>query len=444
MSRGSVKVLLCVATLAGATQTHAQTAPSEASQASNSETSAANTDANDANTSEIIVTAQRRKQRLQDVPMAISAIDGSKLASRGVFRAIDIVTQIPGIQVSAAGGGTVNSFNIRGVTQNAFAGSLESPIAVYLDESYLSSNSIVNLSVFDIDRVEVLRGPQGTLFGRNANGGVVRYISARPTDQFTGFVSLDAGSSGRLRAEAAVGGPLGDGLSFRISGIGERDNGLIKNDIGRNAQQTSDFAFRGQLAFKRENFDALLKVQYVKEDDNRGGYSHSVARNGSVVTDPAAVDFGGYRDRDGNPFTGSFDFPGYNRNKVWDLTSLINLNLGDVVLTSATNYQDVKNNYAEDSDVSPNSVYHYERGGYYKQFSQEVRAALNTGPLNAVLGVYYLRISGNYYTNQFGQLFFGNQTETATADQVTRSYAFFGQATVKLDDKFSVELGGRY
>ncbi|CAN1552414.1 CirA Outer membrane receptor proteins, mostly Fe transport [Sphingomonadaceae bacterium] len=393
---------------------------------------------------DIVVTAQRREQRLQDVPIAVSALDGEQLASRGVFRAIDIVTQIPGIQVSAAGGGTVNAFNIRGVTQNAFAASLESPIAVYQDESYISSNSIVNLSVFDIDRVEVLRGPQGTLFGRNANGGVVRYITARPTDQSDGFLSVDLGSSGRIRMEGAVSGPLTEGLNFRVSGIRNRDNGLMKNDIGRNAQQTDDYAIRGQIAFKSSNLDGLFKVQFMKEDSNRGGYSHTVARNGSEVTNPAIVDFFGYRDTDGDPFTGSFDFPGWNKNTVWDLTSVFNLALGDVVLTSATNYQDVKNDYAEDSDVSPNSVYHYNRGSNVNQFSQELRASLDTGPLNAVVGAYYLRISGNYYTNQFGEGFFGNQTERATADQVTRSYAFFGQATLDIDDKLSVELGARY
>lgn len=434
-------MLLCATILGGVPRAYAQDAAPSKAPASVADESQ---DSDAGQASEIIVTAQRREQKLQDVPLAISALDGAQLSSRGVFRAIDIVTQIPGIQVSAAGGGTVNSFNIRGVTQNAFALSLESPIAVYLDESYISSNAIVNLSVFDIDRVEVLRGPQGTLFGRNANGGVVRYISARPTDESTGFISLDLGSSGRIRMEGAVGGPLAEGLNFRVSGVRERDNGLIKNDIGPAAQQTDDYSIRGQLAFESGNFDGLLKLQFAKEDDNRGGYSHAVALGGVELTDPRAVDFGGYRDADGNPFTGSFDFPGFNRNKVLDLTGVFNLELGDVVLTSATNYQDINNDYGEDSDVSPNSVYHYERGGDVKQFSQELRAAIDKGPLNAVVGAYYLRISGDYYTNQFGQLFFGDATEIATADQVTRSYAFFGQATLELNDKISVEIGARY
>ncbi len=399
---------------------------------------------NDDSYGEIIVTAQKREQRLQDVPIAISAIGGEELASRGVFRVIDIVTQVPGVQVSAAGGGTVNSFNIRGVTQNAFAGSLESPIAVYQDESYLSSNSIVNLSVFDIDRVEVLRGPQGTLFGRNANGGVVRYITVRPTSDASGFASLDLGSSGRIRMEGAFGGPLTNDLSYRISGIRQRDDGLIKNDIGANVQQTDDWAIRGQLAYKGANWDALFKVQYLKENSNRGGYSHVVATNGVEVTNPSALDFGGYRDVDNNPFTGSFDFPGFNRNKVLDVTGTFNIALGDVTITSSSNFQDIQNQYGEDSDVSPNSVYHYERGGDMKQFSQEIRAAYSAGSLNLIAGAYYLRIAGEYYTRQFGQLFFGNDTEIATADQVTRSYAIFGQADIKFDDKFGAEFGIRY
>lgn len=433
-------ILLAATFLSNASEAMAQERPASQSSA---DAQSADTNSDDTD-GEIIVTAQKREQRLQDVPIAISAIGGEELASRGVFRVIDIVTQVPGVQVSAAGGGTVNSFNIRGVTQNAFAGSLESPIAVYQDESYLSSNSIINLSVFDIDRVEVLRGPQGTLFGRNANGGVVRYITVRPTSDASGFASVDLGSSGRIRLEGAFGGPLTDDLSYRISGISERDDGLIKNDIGANAQQTDDWAVRGQLAYKQSGWDALLKVQYLKEDSNRGGYSHTVARNGSEVTDPAVVDFGGYRDLDNNPFTGSFDFPGFNRNEVIDITGSFNVDIGEVTITSSTNYQDIKNQYAEDSDVSPISVYHYERGSDVKQFTQELRASYSTDWLNLIAGAYYLRIAGTYYTRQNGQLFFGNSTEIATADQVTRSYAFFGQAEIKFDDKFGAEFGLRY
>ena len=393
---------------------------------------------------EVVVTAQKREQRLQDVAMSISAIGGERLAELGVKTGLDIVAQIPGLQVSGAGGGTINAFNIRGVTQNAFAGSLESPIAVYQDESYLSMNSIVDLGMFDVDRVEVLRGPQGTLFGRNATGGVVRYVTNRPTRDRDGQVSVEFGQDGRLRAEGAVGGPLSESVSYRLSGVRNSDDGIIENRIGRNAMQSDNWSMRGQLAFEGSGFDALLKAQYLKEDSNRGGYAHVVAAGGRYVTDPTATDAFGYREPDNDPFTASLDFPGWNKNEVIDLTATFDWDIGDVTLTSVTNYQDVKNNYAEDSDVSPNSVYHYIRGADVEQVSQELRASWRTGRTTSLLGLYYLRIDGLYFTDQSGDGFFGTGVEKANADQVTTSYAVFGQTEVTLSEKASLEVGARY
>ncbi len=393
---------------------------------------------------EIVVTAQRREQKLQDVAISVTAIGGPELRKLGVMRVADIVAQVPGVQVSAAGAGTVNAFNIRGVTQNAFAASLESPIATYLDDSYLSMNSIINLSVFDIDRVEVLRGPQGTLFGRNANGGVVRYVTVRPGSEPSGFAYVDVGSQGRLRLEGAVGGPVSDTIGIRVSAVRSRDNGLIKNDIGDDVAQTDDWAVRGQLAIDTGQFDGLLKVQYLKEDSRRGGYSHTVSRNGNFVTDPKVTDFFGYRDADGNPFTGSFDYPGFNKNEVLDLTGTFNVDVGEIKLTSISNYQDIKNDFAEDSDVSPNNVYHYNRGADMTQFTQEIRGSWSNSNVSILAGAYFLRIDGFYFTNQTGDIFFGGATERANANQVTTSYAAFGQVELKLDPRWSVELGARY
>ncbi len=393
---------------------------------------------------EIVVTAQKREQKLQDVAMSISAIGGDRLEDLGVKTGLDIVSQIPGLQVSGAGGGTVNAFNIRGVTQNAFAASLESPIAVYQDESYLSLNSIVDLGMFDIDRVEVMRGPQGTLFGRNATGGVVRYITAQPSKRSEGRVGLEIGEEGRIRVEGAVGGPITDSVSYRISGVRNRDDGLIKNRIGANAMQSDNWSLRGQLAIEGESLSALLKAQYLKEDSNRGGYAHVLASSGKYVTNPLATDAFGYREPDNDPFTASLDFPGWNKNEVIDLTATLDWKFGSVALTSVTNYQGVKNDYAEDSDVSPISVYHYNRGADVDQFSQELRASWSTDRTTNLLGIYFLRIDGVYFTNQFGDGFFGGGTEEADTDQVTTSYAVFGQTEVTLTDKTSVEVGARY
>lgn len=394
---------------------------------------------------DIVVTANRRAERLQDVPISVTAYDGDYLRENNITNGIDIVARVPGLQVSGGGGGTTNGFNIRGVTQNAFAASLESPIAVYLDDSYLSVNTIINLSLFDIERVEVLRGPQGTLFGRNATGGMVRYVTSRPSSNPEGFLNLELGEDTRIRVETAASGPISDTISARISGVFNYNDGLIENDIGPDTMQVKDYAIRGQILVQpNEDLDILLKAQYSYEDDVKGGYSHVAALAGNYNASPNATDFFGYRDADGDPYTGSFDFNGFKKAKVIDLTANIDWSLGDFILSSVTNYQDVSDSYGEDSDVSPLSVYHYVKYNEVKQFTQEFRVAYESDRLKALVGTYYLIIDGSYGTNQTGLLFFGPSAEIATADQKTTSYALFAQTDIEIAKDITLVLGGRY
>lgn len=393
----------------------------------------------------VVVTAQKREENLQDVAISITAFSGDQLSRLAVTNPIELVNFVPGLEVSGAAGGTSNSFSIRGVTQNAFASNLESPVAVYSDDSYLTLNGIVNASLFDVERVEVLRGPQGTLFGRNATGGLIHYISARPTDEFTGFTTLQLGEDGRQRIEAAVSGPIADKVSGRLSGVINKNDGLIKNDIGPNAYRTDDYSVRGQLLLKpTEDLTALFKVLYSDQDDAKGGYSHVVAFGGEYAG-PTDVDFFGYRDPDGNPYTGSFDFPFFNRAEILDLTATVDFDFGDFTFTSVTNSQDIETAYGEDSDVTPISVYHFARENNVDQFSQEFRLGYSGDAWDLLLGAYYLNIDGVYRTDQLGDVFFGpGGVEVAIADQETTTWALFGQADVELDDQWSLTFGLRY
>jgi iron complex outermembrane receptor protein len=392
----------------------------------------------------VVVTAQKKEENLQDVGISITAFSGEQLSRLEVTNPVDLVNFVPGLQVSGAAGGTSNSFSIRGVTQNAFASNLESPVAVYSDDSYLTLNSIVNASLFDIERVEVLRGPQGTLFGRNATGGLIHYISARPTDTFTGYVDLQLGEDGRERIETAVSGPIADKVSGRLSGVFNRDDGLIKNDIGPNAYRSNDYSVRGQLQIDpTDQLSALFKVLYSDQDDAKGGYAHVVAFGGEYAG-PGDVDFFGYRDPDGDPYTGSFDFPFFNTSEILDLTATVDYDFGDFTLTSVTNSQDITTSFGEDSDVSPLSVYHFTRVNDVDQFSQELRLSYQGDAYDLLLGAYYLNIDGLYRTDQLGDVFFGGDIEVGIADQETRTWALFGQSDIRFDEQWSAVLGLRY
>ncbi len=122
---------------------------------------------------EVVVTAQKKEENIQDVGMAITALTGNQLKALGISSSLDIVAHTPGLEATGAGGGVgASTFAIRGVAQNDFSSPQESPVATYIDQSYIASASMTSFSLFDIDRVEILKGPQGTLFGRNATGAV--------------------------------------------------------------------------------------------------------------------------------------------------------------------------------------------------------------------------------------------------------------------------------
>ena len=165
---------------------------------------------------EITVTAQKREQDISDVGISITAYSGQQLRELGITSTLQLDDMVPGLMVTDFGSGTTTQFTIRGSAQLDFADHQEPPVAVYSDGVYNSYMGGVAFSFFDIDRIEVLRGPQGTLFGRNATGGLVHVISNKPTREKEGFLELTGGEFGQIRAEGAVSGPLGDSLSGRL------------------------------------------------------------------------------------------------------------------------------------------------------------------------------------------------------------------------------------
>ena len=400
---------------------------------------------------EIVVTAQKREQAMQDVPISLAAFSGEQMSRLGITNSTDLVLQVPGLKVSGSGGGAVSTFSIRGVTQNDFAASQEAPVAVYVDEGYISLNSITSFSLFDLERVEVLRGPQGTLFGRNATGGLVHYITAKPSSEADGYLDLQLGEQGRTRVEGAVGGGLSETVSGRLAGVFDQNDGLLENDIGPDTMRRDNYAVRGQLLFEpTSDLQVLLKAQYGEEDAARGGYTHQVAYDGDFVADPDATDFFGYRDADGDPFTISQDFDGYAKSEITELVARVDWTLGDYTLTSLTNFQDITDSYGEDADVSPNDAYNYEQANDVTQLSQEFRLSWESGRTKNILGLYYLNIDGEYDTRQTGDVYFGTvagypegTAEVVDGEQQTETWAFFGQTDISLADEWTLTVGGR-
>src|SRR5258708_3142753 len=181
---------------------------------------------------EIIVTAQRREQNLQDVGIAVSAISSADLIDLGVVSATDITKSMPAVVLTQPNGPSSFSLAIRGVVQNDFADHQESPAAIYVDDVYVRQMIGLAFSAFDIDRVEGLRGPQGTLFGRNATGGLAHFISRRPTDETGGYMDVTFGERNLVRVEGAFGGALAEGIDARISLQSNHYDPLVRNTFG--------------------------------------------------------------------------------------------------------------------------------------------------------------------------------------------------------------------
>ena len=331
---------------------------------------------------EIVVTATKKEENLQDVGVSVTAFTGDQLEALGLTSSIDLIAQTPGIEVSGSGGGAINSFSIRGTGQNDFAANQEGPVAVYIDDGYISSNTVTAFSLFDIERVEVLRGPQGTLYGRNATGGLVHYITSRPTENTEGFLDLEVGEQGRVRIEGASGGSIGKNAQVRLSAVYNRNDGLIENLTGENLQKTDDFAIRGQLAFQpSEDVDVLLKAQIADGGGNRGGYVDGTLGN----------------------YTTSTDFAGRTDSNVTDLSAYLRANLGSVDLVSITNYQSYEHDFAEDSDMTPFSIYHYAQNQNVDQISQEFRLNFDGAGYEATVGTFFMDINGDCLVEQSGE-----------------------------------------
>ncbi len=178
---------------------------------------------------EIVVTAQKREQSIQDVPISITAWSGDQLRSLDVQQSFGIARFTPGVDFVATSGVQDTHLTIRGVTQGDFNDSIEPPNAVYVDEGYIATVQGNRFAMYDLERVEILRGPQGTLFGRNATGGLVQYVTKKPTEEFEAYADLLLATESQTRLEAAISGPLTERLMGRIAGTYNQYDEIITN-----------------------------------------------------------------------------------------------------------------------------------------------------------------------------------------------------------------------
>ena len=421
---------------------------------------------------EIIVTAQKREQNLQDVGISVTAFSGEQIRKLGFTNTTDVVLMTPGLNytVPNAESSQINFF-LRGVGLNDFADANENPVAVYLDDVYRPAMGGLSFQMYDMERVEVLRGPQGTLFGRNTTGGLIHYITKRPTDEVDGYLSLTGGSNSQIKIEGALGGPLGDTVSGRLSVAMNKHDGYTKNrGIGPDYNETDATAARGQLLFTpNDELDVLVQAYYSDNDAAVGAWQHQATRfdaNGESVPlgamdqdmsvdcnadgmldagdlRPApGTDCFGYRDTDGDPFAGEYDRDGKVQVENSGATINANWDTGNVTWTSITAFQTVDRLQSEDTEAGPFPLVQPTFQAQTDTFTQELRVAGGSDALRWVAGLYYFNndVDGHYTLDltNLGFIFFD-----ANFTQETDSVALFGQLEFDLSDRWTLIVGAR-
>lgn len=412
----------------------------------------------------IVVTAQRREQKMQDVGVSVTAVTGSALRALGVADSKDIAKIAPGVVFDSSAGGSVNALlTIRGVSQSDFSYNQESPNSIYLDEVYNFSVASSSFGMFDLDRVEILRGPQGTLFGRASSGGLANFVTRRPTNDFNAYVEAGYGSFDEFYAEAAVGGALSDRVRARVSGKFQRSDGWFKNAApgGQDTFEQRFFGLRGQVeADLTDTLKVRLQVEYGKNPKhNEGVYKpepYYLDAQGQPAPLPADVDahgtgpgndFYGYRDTIADGQTGAFNNVGYLARERVVPTAYVTWDIGDATVSSITNFTHFKMSYNEDCDGTPIAACEFPTLVDTKQWSQELRVNGKSGPLNYTAGVYYLDIDTSMQTSYIIPVLSGTDfafSNTNSIAQRSKTFALFGQLEYKLTDKLNLTGGVRW
>ncbi|MBB5685698.1 TonB-dependent receptor [Sphingobium boeckii] len=404
---------------------------------------------------EIVVTAQRRAERLQDIGVSVTALSGDQLKQLGVMSSTDLGAQTSGLQVVPANGGSTIYFSLRGVSQSDFGDQQESPVATYVDDVYLGQPAGAGFLLFDMERVEVLRGPQGTLFGRNATGGLVHFISKKPTFEPDGYLTAGVGSYGEYRGEGAFGAGIGEQVAFRLSLAGKHHDGYIENRLGKDLGNDNELGGRLQLLIKPSpDLDVLLNVRGTRLEARGGGYEHVTSTLGAdglgrfigLDENPFGTCNGcdpvGYVDTDDDLYAGDYDYLGYTRVDTRAATGKLEWSLGDVTLHSITDYSHLTKRYSEDSDSGPVDYITSTTRSKVRQFSQEFRLDGTAGQFRWNGGLYYLSLVGDY--GSLARLAPFDSQFLSDFKQKTRSFAAYGQVEYSFNDQLTAIGGFRW
>ena len=454
---------------------------------------------------EIVVTAQKREENIQNVPLAVSAFSGEQLKAMNIQDATRIVDLVPNFKAGGLGGsGGPPFFSIRGISFIDFSNINEASVAVYLDEVYQASQGIGVAQTYDVGHVEVLRGPQGTLFGRNATAGVVSFASKKPTEKFEGFASAQYGAHNQVIWEGAVSGPIAEGFRARLAGKWNRDDGWQKNQLpaGGHAAKTNARSIRLTTQWDIAD-DWMLELQghfaqnkglttaqgplyllgppnpatpgipltYCAGRDATGALIRPVPGtandliHANCIRSNQGYNRAGFRIDKLDPTKAYFDYAFPFQYKSRGAYAKLLGKVGEATLTSITAYEKYNQLFGYDFDNYDNRPYgsgpvdvHSGWRSGADQFSQETRLNGEYNGVKYVGGVYFYRshqraYSGTEFDIPYNLieaepasigLAIDSRNTKALAKTTTQSYAVFGQVDAPIGETLTVSAGVRY
>lgn len=403
---------------------------------------------------EIVVTAQKREQSMQDVGIAVTAMTGNMMQERGIDNVVKIQDTTPNLRIKQSFGAGIPQYSIRGIGENADTSAFSSsPVAVHINEVPNPYPVTTTGLLFDLARVEVLRGPQGDLFGLNTTGGTINYITNKPTDEFDGGLLLEYGSYDRYKVEGFVSGPISDGLNGRIA-VTQNSRTKGWQDNQRTGETLGEFdktGVRAALEYKTDNLTADLEVHYSRTQAEPTG-----SRN--IVEFTTFQEYLLYLPITGTIQDGFYDTDWSEEHSIladgtkpyvdhegWGGSLVINYDMDDMTLTSVTGYDRFKREEYLDQDGDQ----WRDSDQFFKSdlwtFSQELRLSGQAEDLSWVVG-------GNYAQDSMDNLSIFDIVDNfafpaAAGQDMTQKrkvWALFGNVEYEVNDRLSLVGGFRY
>ena len=404
---------------------------------------------------EIVVTARKRAESLQDAPISITAMTAESMERAGVENVADLARRTPGLQYGDFGDLKLSPTALRGVVGGAGSAGADPAVGYYVDEVFVGQGAGANLDLYDIERVEVLRGPQGTLYGRNTIGGVVSITTKRPSEALEASGEVQLGNYNSRRFAGSVSGAILPGVvSGKLAVIKESRDGFEDNVLlNRDVNNRDGWSVRGQLLFDIAADTSLLLTADHQEADNEPLVFETLSYNNAKAL-PQLLAARGFP-RNADPFDRKVQADSVTKETLdaSGVAATFKTKIGEIGITNVASYRRHEYYSRTDTDRSPLKFLYDGDPEKVWRWSEELRADFTTGPVDWLVGLYYFRQNtnnqsfveiGSDLADVLGAPSLAGTLAGSNGRLDTTSKAVFASATWKVNERIEATLGGRY